>query len=35
MQAIVLEAPVFRQRPDPEPGASMIRIRVGATVLQP
>jgi propanol-preferring alcohol dehydrogenase len=34
MQAMVLEAPgkalVFRERPDPEPGSGMVRIRVGA-----
>jgi len=34
MQAMVLEAPgralVFRERPDPEPGPGMVRIRVGA-----
>jgi propanol-preferring alcohol dehydrogenase len=34
MQVMVLEAPgkalVFRERPDPEPGPGMVRIRVGA-----
>jgi alcohol dehydrogenase, propanol-preferring len=34
MQAMVLEAPgkalVFRERPNPEPGPGMVRIRVGA-----
>jgi alcohol dehydrogenase, propanol-preferring len=34
MHAMVLEAPgkalVFRERPDPEPGPGMVRIRVGA-----
>jgi D-arabinose 1-dehydrogenase-like Zn-dependent alcohol dehydrogenase len=34
MQAMVLEAPgaelVLRERPEPEPGAGMVRIRVGA-----
>jgi alcohol dehydrogenase, propanol-preferring len=34
MHAMVLEAPgkalVFRERPDPEPGLGMVRIRVGA-----